>query len=313
MNKKSSKIPIVLSLTTLLSILLLFAIILTHYLTNSPNEDIDKLEREIGTNILSEVVNLQYDYNLGVGYFIDLSFSATPDQTDEFVERICNGKLYQGYDPFNAINTYNTVSDTILVEADSFMYHSHSPSASDSIWGNRCYGTGPVLIAVDKSNAELYEVVLKVLGTCRENSGVPCYFIETSAYTEPNYINPASNFPFMIVGIIEENDSFYAVSEKICFVPGMEYYYTPPDLSYIYRSNVDIFINDKKIISGRVTLDSEIIQNEGAILERFSACFSEKWENVVHTMHIIISDNQENILHSFTISFTPATIGRTPP
>ena len=62
-----------------------------------------------------------------------LQFSASPDSVTQFVGHICGGEVFQGYDPFNAVDTSSPQPNSVLVHLRDSMYYSHSPDAPDTI------------------------------------------------------------------------------------------------------------------------------------------------------------------------------------
>ncbi len=126
-------------------------------------------EQFIGS-IPPNATNVEYtDKDQNHSYAL-LSFSAPPAEADEFVSRFCFGRLFRGYDPFNAIdNVEDDLGHPIRTEPAHY-YFSYSPDTSSDVYGNRCYENtrgGLLQIRIDRSQMDFYHVKLEISGYCQ--------------------------------------------------------------------------------------------------------------------------------------------------
>jgi|GEM_PF-6689149 len=282
-------------------VLVIYAI---DYIHVTEEERIERLERWFGTDFPEDATDLVYDYNLQRGFFVNVSFSAPPDQMDEFSQVLCDGKLYQGYDPFDATNTYRPMrSDSVLVHTSSSMYHSYSPNAPDTMWGNRCLQGGFTFAAIDKSDPLAHHLVFIVNHSPYQETE----YGDFNPSDPPNYINPLPQFPFMIISVIKDDDQHYAISSKICFAPNVSYTYPGifPNHIHLLMANLEIVIDDTPFISGRILRNFAIELEDGTRIQQYEACIEEDWGDEPHTIDIVFTNQDtDEVLHHFTITFS---------
>jgi hypothetical protein len=115
-----------------------------------------------------DAANVEYS-NRNTDLYASVSFSASPVSTNQFVTQFCYGKLYAGYDPFNAIDAPDAETSILIRTEENHFYYSHSPNIPSTVFGNRCYDSeqgGIIQIRIDQTNADLYQVRLDISGYC---------------------------------------------------------------------------------------------------------------------------------------------------
>ncbi|GIK64643.1 MAG: hypothetical protein BroJett018_24370 [Chloroflexota bacterium] len=258
-------------------------------------------------------VDIEYDSDHdNRTFFIALRFKARPAEVMKFVESICDGVLYQGYDPFDTIDGGKPSMGAKLIVDSGGSYYSHSPNAPQSLFGNRCQlelGSGRwEHIRVDTSDPNLYEVRYEIpVGGLSRDYSPQLFFDGTTPLWRTEYINPTTRFPFMIVGLMSTNNQYILVGETICFETRRDFEYwtdkTPGLPASIYPRNligtrVAIFIDDVIVIdttiSDRWTL-SHPDQNDVDFDLLFNYCvFQKNWQSGTHTitLHVDMPDFQ---------------------
>ncbi len=255
-------------------------------LSNEDASGIGELEDYFDTQIPESAIDLEYDYSIGRLHYIQLSFKAPPDDMEEFVTAIWDELLFQGYDPFNAINGEIIPGEVHLI-ISNFPYYSYSPDAPDTIWGG-AYNLS--FIRIDKTNPELYELRYEEFQSCIRGSVPPCLPVG-----RPNYINPIPTMPVMIIGINEIDGEYVLVSEEFCIETQLDYYSAIPSaFDYLLGASVDISIDGQHMARRYITeyfflaTESEL---DKALRGRyiFNDCFFEEWESGMHTMSVTIT------------------------
>src|SRR5258708_39669127 len=133
----------------------------------------EDIERAINSPLPKSAVHVQYNTENGQ---LRLSFTASPSDSRNFLQKFCKGILHQGYDPFNAINTAE-VKNGFIIDMDDYYYYSYSPIASAVQFGNRCWDEshGIVQILLDTSDRVQNLVILDFPGICNDaNPPLPC-------------------------------------------------------------------------------------------------------------------------------------------
>ena len=147
-----------------------FILYLPSFVANSGGYlwDIDAINDFLEMPIPTEAKMIEFDGNRGRAGYLNLSFQAFSPTMDDFIAQFCDSQLYQGYDPFNAIDVPESVASAYLITMENVNYYSYSPDTSENIFGIRCLipGNGQVQIVVDKTNGTTYSVRLEVLYNC---------------------------------------------------------------------------------------------------------------------------------------------------
>lgn len=210
----------------------------------------------------------------GRTFFIELEFKAPPDQALAFVESICDGILYRGFDPFNSSRRINNEQKPYLVLVHIDATFSYSVNSNEEILGNRCrppnnkekYGKRQY-ISVDISNPNLYVVRYEMPQSQNISKYSPEMFPSPDIELA-EYVNPIPALPFMVVGLRKMYDgSYHLATDQICFESilnydaGLKQYRTNGDVvGKIVGKNVKIYINnlivaDASISASGILLD----------------------------------------------------------
>ena len=110
--------------------------------------------------------SVAFDGRQGRGGRLNLAFSASNESVDAFVSNFCDDTLYQGYDPFNSIDSEEQVDNGHLITVEPWItYYSYSPGTPDNQFGMRCVfsGKGQIQVLVDKAASDTASVRIEVL------------------------------------------------------------------------------------------------------------------------------------------------------
>lgn len=140
------------------------------------------IENVLGTPLPADAHDVEFGGRTGRGAYLDLTFKASHKSVDAFVSKFCEGPLYQGYDPFNAIDTSIDTKEppqgAYIIKMNDFYdmsYYSYSLNTSDDLFGIRCLsvfgftsgnGQSQMQILVDKTSPDVALVKIEALFTC---------------------------------------------------------------------------------------------------------------------------------------------------
>lgn len=272
----------------------------------------EEIVEYIGADYPEGAVEIEHESShFDRGFFIEVRFKAPPDDAMKFAESICDGVLYQGYDPFDTIDGGQPSPNAHLIFGFGYAYYSYSPNASQSLFGYRCqlhttYGRWEQ-IRVDTSNPKLYEVRYEIPTEQSTRQYAPNLFFDAAhPVWEVEYLNPTSNLPFMIVGLMLRDGQYVLVGETICFETrknfdhdsqnGFPYSIYPREL---IGKNVVISVDNQVVvdttISRRMTLSHPNQQNSENDLLLNYCVFQKAWESGTHTitLHVDMPDFQD--------------------
>ncbi|HLY25836.1 MAG TPA: hypothetical protein VKQ72_05815, partial [Aggregatilineales bacterium] len=99
-----------------------------------------------------------YENPLPMDTFEWLRFKASPEGALSFANRICDGILHQGYDPYHAQDDGNSEHGFLMQYDYDHYYYSYSVAAPQTYFGNRCYhfSSGIQQIFVDAADPQRY-------------------------------------------------------------------------------------------------------------------------------------------------------------
>lgn len=242
-------------------------------------------------------------------FFIELRFKAPPESAMRFALSVCNGVLHKGYNPFDAVDISHPVEDQkhVLVYNSAIAYFSYSPNATSYQIGNRCQPQREwrtQYILVDTSNPNLYEVRFEIPDNGTEQTYAPLMF--ESPPPRATNIHPIADFPFMVVGIVEQNDRYLLVTDEICFETRWDYridapfiYKTYQNPTYgIYPDNfigaqIQIYVDEELVIgtsiSERWTLDHPRQDDVPYQDLLFNYCIFRHWDAGTHKMDVEVT------------------------
>jgi hypothetical protein len=251
---------------------------------------------------------------LGRAYYYKLQFSASPGSVARFASTMCEGQLYQGYDPFNSVNTSVPTSNSILVRTWLSLHYSHSPDAPDRMYGNRCVGYRWVgQITVDKTDLNLH--VVTVVSEGNNDYSTVDDDVTTEEYVYPGIDSVApplhdiefSEFPFMVIGVQRVDGEYVVMGDTICletqtmavynanFIIGTKY--VGPFSGSTVEISVDNYPLPTAYIS-EVTWKLMLLSDAGTRLPygRWNYCVSPDLESGMHSMTLNVTtvDGEEH-------------------
>lgn len=125
------------------------------------------IEKFLETPIPADANYVEFDGHRGRGGGLNLTFEASDESVEAFVSKFCGNTLYQGYDPFNAIDTEEHRIGAYRIKMDQVSYYSYSPDTPDNLFGIRCYSDkGQIQILVNKTFGDIGHLKMEVLFTC---------------------------------------------------------------------------------------------------------------------------------------------------
>jgi hypothetical protein len=141
----------------------------------APRWRLGELEESFTGTLPQDAAEISYQSAAAYGL---LTFKASPASASDFAHRFCYGFLYQGYDPFKAVDNVSREEGYLIkTERESF-YYSSSPDTPTTFYGNRCldYDRGGMhQILLDTTDSNSYSVSLEISATCyNTNSPHPC-------------------------------------------------------------------------------------------------------------------------------------------
>ena len=84
---------------------------------------------------LTYAFNIQISGDKQAKTSLNVSFDAPPESAGKYAKQLCGGKLYQRYDPFNAIDVDMPSFHAYPISAYGKTYYSFSTLATDDDWG----------------------------------------------------------------------------------------------------------------------------------------------------------------------------------
>jgi hypothetical protein len=250
-----------------------------------------------------------YENNGGRSWLMTLEFNASPDSVDEFTNHLCGGVLYQGYDPFDSIDTDVPTPDSVLFHLWDTVHYSHSLSTIDTIYGNRCSPRWGILlqIIVDKADSNSYAVMIDAL------ANVP---IEGYPYAIISAVTPLNNseFPLDVIGMELANDEYVLAHNVICLETQTSISaYTilgliSSRLESFLGASLEIFVDNNLLPSAYISEISGVLlplSAEGIPIQTYGLwnyCISPDLESDLHTMILYVTtvDGEE---HEFSWGF----------
>jgi hypothetical protein len=252
----------------------------------------------IGVSFPVNISDVTDNSHVGRYFAIDVSFKADPATTHVLAAQICNGELYQRYDPFNAESSPLTSIPNAILVTDDAIHYSFSLNTADTIFGNRCRQNPAVKleIRVDKSDPHLFAVRLS---TIRDSvlffPSVPLAHYETPL--------AEADFPLVVVGIRQDIDGYLLVGETLCFEARNAAYWlemgsrrnsVPAETVPYIGADVRMRIDDIEMPSATINTDGKLVPY--ANIEEYRSwewnyCIKPPDATGIHTVEIIVTIN----------------------
>lgn len=260
---------------------------------DGPEWNLQEIEDYLGVTVPREAIEISYNSERRAGFWIKLRFQAPPEHISQFTDGICNGILYQGYDPFNAIDTAKPLPDVHLIKSSEFTYYSYSPDLPRTYSGNRCHNG---LILVDKTNSDFYAVRFEISANCNTPIQLPCLPLGR------NVINPMPGLPLMVTGMAETEAGYLLITEEFCVEARGDYLiFNSTDYDGLIGARVEIFLDNKLVaspfISNGYRLASKPDEKDSNFHPLFNYCFIETWKSGEnHAMTITVTKPSGEII-----------------
>lgn len=253
-------------------------------------KDLERLEKHFGVPIPTDASELDYNYSFGRLYYLELSFKAPPESMDRFTQAICEGVLYQGYDPYNKVDGKSIPGKVHLIRNSLLTYYSYSPDAPDTYWGNICGATNVIL--VDKSAPTLYHLKFESIAGCDVSKFPPCF-------GGGNYIPiaPAEGGFMMVIGMDVLEGKNQLITQEVCVEMRGDYNLALPDPDYLLDAAVEIYV-DGQFVMGRQVAEgahgfylatSEDADITSHATQYYNDCFKVALSNGSHSLLVEIS------------------------
>jgi hypothetical protein len=130
---------------------------------------IAEVNAHFGTSIPMEAFDINISGHKGLNPSLSVSFDAPPESAEKYAKQICDGKLYQRYDPFNATDVDMQSRHAYPITLYGRTVYSFSTLATDDDWGNRCEaadGVGYLQVLTNRSDPTLYHVKAEYSFAC---------------------------------------------------------------------------------------------------------------------------------------------------
>ncbi|MBI1279125.1 MAG: hypothetical protein GC179_13435 [Anaerolineaceae bacterium] len=267
---------------------------------------LEEIGQAINSPIPADATDVQYSSEARYGYFIKLSFQAPPDSAVTFAKHICDETLYQGYDPFNASDSFASYPNSIAIKWASHAYFSRS-NTSQAIYGNRCQlksrPFNPIQVKVDQTNRDFYLVQFELLqDACVVSVTCSGYSLEGAA------IHPLprnSPVPLIVYGF-GGNSQPVLRGRQLCLEtePGLfsDWDKPPFNLDEMKGASFELFVDDvskgRAVISerGRLSVDYSTGQFIGSH-ESPEYCFQVDTADGVHQMSVDVKTRSGQAYH----------------
>ena len=251
----------------------------------------DDLQQLHDISYPQNATDLVYSIGQYRNFWVRLAFKAPPENALAFANRFCDGIFHQGYDPFNAIDTFQPSSGAYLIKVWPG-YYSYSPNVPKTYFGNRCSDRlgFDIQIVIDKTIPNLYAVKFDLPRSCGDSARkIPCY----SHYSM--HPAPIRNFNMLNVTGIEKStdDEWIFSGNEMC----LETHNLFQDSYKQYvGSIVDISIDGHAMPRGYITQSQTLvpytdINNDGTSKHggTFNYCLNPDWSSGLHIMNVQVT------------------------
>jgi hypothetical protein len=236
-----------------------------------------------------DATGISYKVGPQYGFYLKLDFKAPSQSASIFLQNICDGILYQGYDPFHANSTGQPSPEAYLIRIWPY-YYSYSPNTPDTFFGNQCDWVTQVL--VDKTDPNLYAIRYEKQMSCYPSQATLCI----SPYSE--YARPINDFDAAIIGIevSHSGKDVWLVARELCIQTRSMY----PDNNLI-QAEIQIKVDGKPMPDAYVSKDMSLFPEQDEQGKRIADkrgktpyCLKNTWSNGLHTMDISVTTKHES-------------------
>jgi hypothetical protein len=251
-----------------------------------------EIEAYLGKHIPNDAIDIVVTGKSGYKPYFSIRFKTLPQSMIQFTNNICDGVLHQSYNPFNAVDTVQMPPQRpYLIKLQSFTYFSYSLSTPDTIWGNRCwpFRKGLYQVLVDKGNPDLYALELEVPENCEKVAA--CTSIGS------NYIEPVSDIPLIVIGMLNQDKNFILISNEVCMETQLGYELSTGwtqirKWKNLINAQVDVWLDDKPLETAYISNDGRLTKtNNTPDSFRYDYCFTRNWSEGIHKIKLQIKTN----------------------
>jgi hypothetical protein len=229
---------------------------LSHFVISRAEEwqSVSAIESFLQIELPQDAQDVKYSGYTHRGIRIELSFKTSGAGSSQFSSSICDGSLWRGYDPFDAIDIGEPFTYTFPITSTTGVYYSYSPDPSASVFGIRCFNRGLYQLRKLQLNADEYEILFTYETGCPETA--PCYRIP------PRSINPVEA-PIDVLGFVQENGNYVLIAPEVCLSIERPVFVNM-DWTHLYGSFIEVSFNNQRIASAWLT-------SEGTFYPRYDS------------------------------------------
>jgi hypothetical protein len=225
--------------------------------------------------------------------WFQMNFQASSDSVFDFTNHLCNYKLFRHFDPFDAVHVASGDYKYGIIISTAFIpYFAYSPSASDSIYGNRCsIEHGTVDVRVDNSLEKIGTVLVEYYSS---KCPWPCLHSQLD-------LKPFLDFPLLVRGM-EAKGNKYFLNGKFCLdIDPAAYSLNGDRWLGLLMADVSIKVDNKEIESAYISGNGNLLpayykdtKHNLPSKSYFNYCYSEDWKPISHllAMQIKTVDNK---------------------
>jgi hypothetical protein len=216
--------------------------------------NIDEVNAGLQIPVPTSASNIMTEGHDGRGGYLRLTFDSPADEANAFAAQFCAGVLYQGYDPFNAINVGEPFTYTYYIQIDNQGYYSYSPNTSAEVLGNRCaLPTGQIQIKLDTTGDASYQVTLDRRFSICDNA---CFSIPLQPIT------PFSDSPIEFLALSQSGSEYTLTEPELCFGVEMKSEAEREQWSEFAEARIEIEIDGRLAASATIGSDGTLIDRD---------------------------------------------------
>ncbi len=214
------------------------------------------INRALSATIPTDATNIAIQGHRARGGFLELEFDAPPQSMRNFAGQLCNGVLYQGYDPFNAIDIAEPFTYTHPIHLDIYSYFSYSPDTPESVLGNRCMtsANSQLQIRINPTKPDLSHTKIDLRFSC-----------EACHSTTLNIISITPEFPLRILGLVAKDNGYVLTGSELCVGFQLDAPYTPEkDWTTLVGAKLLIKLDNQAVATAALVDQSKLVQRTDA-------------------------------------------------